>query len=141
MKERTSSEHPATMDTMDTVHLYEFAVIRYLPRVEREEFINIGIIMMCKRRKWIRVKLRVDERKLEAFSSPCSAEEVCRQADLFTRIAEGGPAAGHFAGLPVEERFRWLTAEKSACLATSRPHPGITSDLDATFSRLVDDFL
>ena len=69
MKERTSSEHPATMDTMDTVHLYEFAVIRYLPRVEREEFINIGIIMMCKRRKWIRVKLRVDERKLEAFSS------------------------------------------------------------------------
>ena len=70
MKERTSSEHPATMDTMDTVHLYEFAVIRYLPRVEREEFINIGIIMMCKRRKWIRVKLRVDERKLEAFGTP-----------------------------------------------------------------------
>lgn len=116
--------------------LYEFAVIRYVPHIEREEFINIGLLMMCKSKKWMNVELSIDVKKLDAFKSPCSAEEIMRQASLFIMIAEGDRSAGYLASLPVEERFRWLTAEKSTCLATSRPHPGITNDLDKAFSKL-----
>lgn len=120
-------------------HLYEYAVIRYLPRVEREEFINVGLVMMCKRRRWIRVKVEVDEPRLSAFS-PCADLPLLRcQLDAFCRVADG--CEGAIGSLDAHERFRWLTAVRSACLSTSRPHPGLTEDLDDTFERLFADLV
>lgn len=126
---------------MHDKHLYEYAVIRYVPRVEREEFINVGLIMMCKRRRWLRVELWIDERKMAVHDCELSRDELAQQLSAFTLIGEGQREGGSIASLEAEERFRWLTAVKSACVQTSRPHPGITDNLDATFARLMEELV
>ena len=118
-------------------HLYEYSVIRYLPSVEREEFINIGLIMMCKRLKWLRAAVVINPERIHLFRSELPIEALQRQADSFVAIANGDPEAGIIAKLPAEERFRWLSAVKSTCLQTSRPHPGLTTDLEYTFRTLM----
>ena len=126
---------------MHDKHLYEYAVIRYVPRVEREEFINVGLIMMCKRRRWLRVGLWIDERKMAVHDCELTRDELAQQLSAFTLIGEGQREGGSIASLEAEERFRWLTAVKSACVQTSRPHPGITDNLDATFARLMEELV
>lgn len=121
---------------MPEKNLYEYAVLRYVPSIEREEFVNIGLVMMCKRRRWIRLDYMLDERRFGAFPGELCAADLKPELEGFRRIAAGDRCAGPIAEYPVEERFRWLTAAKSACLQTSRPHPGLADDLDATFSRL-----
>lgn len=115
---------------------YEYAVIRYIPNIEREEFINVGLLMMCKRQKWIRVATHLDPIKIERLRDAHPLPEIERHLAAFTLTANGGASAGAIAQLPIEERFRWLTAVKSASLQTSRPHPGLTADLDTTFNTL-----
>lgn len=126
---------------MHNDHLYEYAVIRYVPRVEREEFINVGLIMMCKRRRWIRVQLHLESGRLALFDCAMSYEEIAHQLTSFTRIAEGLPEAGPVAAFEPEERFRWLTAVRSSCVQTSRPHCGLTADLDMTFDALMKELV
>lgn len=121
---------------MQEKHLYEYAVIRYVPRVEREEFINVGLIMMCKRRRWLRTAINVDMRKIEVYDPPLSSEELLAQLSEFEKIGESRPGCGPMGMLEAEERFRWLTAVKSSAIQTSRPHAGLTDNLDATFERL-----
>ncbi|MCM1162742.1 MAG: DUF3037 domain-containing protein [Muribaculaceae bacterium] len=121
---------------MHDEHLYEYAVLRYVPRAEREEFVNIGLAMMCKRLKWLRLEVRLDPRRLDALGSTPGIEALSRQLKAFQDIAAGVPEAGPIAECPVEERFRWLTAEKSACIRTSPVHPGLTTDLDNTFRHI-----
>lgn len=104
--------------------LYEYAVVRYVPRVDREEFINIGLVMMCKRRKWLKGKIFLDESRVRAFDPAVSLPMLEHQASLFMRTDV--PAAD----LPVEERYRWLAAVKSAVLQVSQSHPGYISDTD-----------
>ena len=126
---------------MHDKQFYEYAVIRYVPRVEREEFINVGLIMMCKRRRWLRVELWIDERKMAVHDCELTRDELAQQLSAFTLIGEGQREGGSIASLEAEERFRWLTAVKSACVQTSRPHPGITDNLDATFARLMEELV
>lgn len=117
-------------------YLYEYSVIRYVPAVEREEFINIGLIMMCKKQKWIRIESFLPKEKIRLFRSELPLDTLDNQLRAFTLIVNADAAGGPIAALPVEERFRWLTAAKSACLQTSRPHPGLTDDLDTTFDMI-----
>lgn len=121
---------------MEEKYVYEYAVIRYVPRVEREEFINVGLLMMCKRLKWIKAEIHLDPDKLAVFNCAHTLDEIRNQFDGFLNVASGDRSGGPMAELPVEEGFRWLSAVKSACLATSRPHPGLTSNPEATFSRI-----
>lgn len=99
--------------------LYEYAVVRYVPRVDREEFVNIGLIMMCKRRRWLRGEIRLNEPRLRAFDPAVNMKSLAAQASVFTRTDV--PASD----IPVEERYRWLAAVKSAVLQVSPSHPGI----------------
>lgn len=117
-------------------NLYEYAVVRYVPRVEREEFVNIGLIMMCKRRRWLRSEIRIDEGRILSLCPSADLSTLRRQAALFSRDDVPAP------GLPVEETYRWLTAAKSAILQTSPSHPGIsTESMAATFSRLFKELV
>lgn len=118
--------------------LYEYAVIRLIPRVEREEFINVGLIMMSKRKKWIKVEIYLDENRLKAIAGKTDITIPVNQLEVFAKVCDG---IGKFKEMPVEERFRWLTAVKSTCVQTSRPHPGITFDLDHTFNHLLNDLI
>ena len=122
--------------TVPDANLYEYAVIRYVPRVEREEFINIGLIMMCKRRRWLRCEIRINESRIRSLCSTADIYLLRRQAALYLRKDVPSP------GLPVEETYRWLTAVKSAILQTSPSHPGISLEpMDATFLRLLKELV
>ncbi len=117
-------------------NLYEYAVVRYVPRVEREEFINIGLIMMCKRRRWLRCEIRINEERIRALCPSADIPLLRRQVALFRCSDVPQP------GLPVEETYRWLTAAKSAILQTSPSHPGISPDsMDTTFTRLLKELV
>ena len=126
---------------MQELNKFEYAVVRYVPRVEREEFINVGLAMMCKRRRWIKVGICIPEGKLCAMCPDTDREILARQLQSFVEIAEGKRGAGPVAQYPVEERFRWISAVKSSVIQTSRPHPGVCEDLDATFSRLFEELV
>lgn len=126
---------------MQEQNRYEYAVIRFVPRVEREEFVNVGLAMMCKRRRWMRVELLLNEDRIKAMSPDADLEVLARQLQSFVDIAEGKKSAGPVASYPVEERFRWLSAVKSSVIQTSRPHPGLTPDLDITFRSLFSDLI
>lgn len=123
----------------DVDHLYEYAVVRYVPAVERDEFINIGLIMMCKRQKWLKLKIVLPLDKIRMYKSELPLDCLKQQLSSFERIVAADPLGGPVSELPVEERFRWITAVKSACLQTSRPHPGLSTDLDATFDCLLSE--
>lgn len=125
----------------DTDCLYEYAVIRYLPRVERGEFVNVGLIMMCKRRKWLRVEVNPPMARIALMNAPHDEPTLRRQLSQFEKIASGDISTGEMGELPVEERYRWLTAVRSTCIQTSPSHPGITADLDMTFSRLMEELV
>ena len=99
--------------------LYEYAVVRCVPRVDREEFVNIGLIMMNKRKKWLKGMVIPDEVKLRALYPEIDIECVKKQSRLF-ELKEVPKK-----DLPVEEKYRWLAAVKSGCLQVSPSHPGI----------------
>ena len=118
-------------------HLYEYAVVRYVPNIEREEFVNVGLVMMCKRRGWIKAQFLLNPKRISAMAPGAELELLENQLLSFRRIADADNAnGGPIASLDAHERFRWLTAVRSASLQTSRPHCGLTDDLDTTFSTL-----
>lgn len=126
---------------MQEKHLYEYAVVRYVPRVEREEFVNVGLIMMCKRRRWLRVTINPSWQRIEALAGKVERDTIVRQLSSFDIVGNARDRSNPIAILEAEERFRWLTAVRSACVQTSRPHPGISADLDATFDRLMQELV
>lgn len=121
---------------MPVQHVYEYAVIRVLPVVEREEYLNVGIIVFCKATNYIGVRTALNEQRLAAFATELDIEQVRNNLNAFQRIAEGAPEAGPIAALDVPSRFRWLTAVRSSSIQTSRPHPGLCDDMEGTLDRL-----
>ena len=121
--------------------IYEYAVIRLVPKVEREEFFNIGLIMFSKREKYIRFEFHLCNEKFQSMKSKLDYEDIAQNLENFKNVANGQKERGPIAVLEIPERFRWLTAVRSSVIQTSRPHPGKTKDLDATFDRLFDELV
>jgi len=126
---------------MQEVKLYQYAIIRLVPKVEREEFFNIGLILYSKRPDYIRVKFYLSAEKFQLMNNELDYGEVSCNLDNFQKIANGEKDGGPIALLDVPERFHWLTAVKSSVIQTSPVHPGKTMDLDATFERLFDELV
>lgn len=126
---------------MSESHLFEYAVIRIVPQVEREEFINVGVILYCAKLKFLGACWKLDEKLLSLFAPHLDIEEVKENLYAFEIISKGGPEAGTIGMLDMPERFRWLTATRSTILQPSSVHPGFTSDpqqtLDKLFQQLV----
>ncbi len=122
-------------------HLYEYAVIRVLPVLEREEFVNVGIIVFSKRTGFIGVRVAMDEARLQAFRSDLDIEQVRENLLSFERIAQGAADGGLIAKLDAAERFRWLTAVRSSAIQTSRAHSGLCDDLEGTTGRLFKELV
>lgn len=121
--------------------IYEYAVIRLVPKVEREEFFNIGLIMFSKKEKYIRVEFHLCKDKFALMHNKLDYEDIFENLKTFKNIAEGNESSGEIAKLDIPERFRWLTAVKSSVIQTSRPHPGKSKDLDKTFERLFEELV
>ena len=122
-------------------HLYEYALIRVLPVLEREEFLNVGVIVFSKRTGFIGVRVEMDEDRLCAYRCEVDLEQVRQNLHSFERIALGDPNGGPIAQLDPAERFRWLTAVRSTAIQTSRPHAGLCDDLEATTRRLFKELV
>jgi hypothetical protein len=126
---------------MQDKHLYEYAVIRIVPRVEREEFINVGIIVFCKRARFIKALFTVNEARLHALDPNLDIAQLTLNLISFERIASGAKNGGPIAQLETAERFRWLTAIRSSVIQTSRPHPGLCDDLEYKATKLFEELV
>lgn len=126
---------------MHEKHLYEYAVLRVVPKVEREEFINIGLLLFCKRQKFLRIEYRIFSDKIKSICSEFDQEQLKENLDSFVKIGSGKKDGGPIATFDIAERFRWLTAVKSSSIQTSRPHSGFSSDLDETFEKLYSELV
>lgn len=122
-------------------YLYEYAVIRILPKVEREEFINAGIILFSKRAGFLKCSCYLNEDKIKVFSTEWEFDTIRKNLEVFDQICSGHHDGGPVASLDTPERFRWLTAVRSSSIQTSRPHPGFTDDLDKTLQKLMEEFV
>lgn len=122
-------------------YLYEYAVIRVVPRVEREEFINVGIILFSKRKKFLRAKYMLHEAKLKMLFPEIDISVIRENLRVYDQVCSGSRDGGPIAGLDIPERFRWLTAVRSTVIQTSRPHPGLLTDPEVTFERLFEEFV
>lgn len=126
---------------MHEQHLYDYAVIRVVPRVEREEFVNVGLMLYCKRQKYLRIQYQIPVNKISAFCKEFDLDQLKINLDSFVAICEGKKNAGPIAQFEKDERFRWLTAIKSSSIQTSRPHSGFSTDLDKTFEKLYTELV
>jgi hypothetical protein len=126
---------------MQDKQLYEYAVIRVVPKVEREEFLNVGIILFCKKANIIKVRFEINAPRLEAIADDLDIDQVRANLDSFVKIGLGMDNGGPIAKFDVPSRFRWLTAVRSSVIQTSRPHPGMCTDLDKTFDRLFTELV
>lgn len=121
--------------------LYHYAVIRLVPKVEREEFFNVGLILFSKEEKYIRLEYHLCTDKFELMCSDVEYEEVIDSLVTFKNIAEGSCDYTPIASLDIPERFRWLTAVRSTIIQTSPTHAGKTDDLNKTFDRLFKELV
>ncbi|MCB0644510.1 MAG: DUF3037 domain-containing protein [Phaeodactylibacter sp.] len=109
---------------MPDKHIYEYAVIRLVPRVEREEFINIGVIVFCKRKGYLGMRYQLDEQRIALFSEDLDLQHLHSYLQTWELIAAGDPQGGDIAGREQAFRFRWLTAPRSTIIQSSRIHVG-----------------
>jgi hypothetical protein len=126
---------------MPEKHLFEYAVIRVMPRVEREEFLNVGVILFCPAQGFLQTLYALDEPRLRAFGADLDMQELEERLLAFQRICTGGPNGGTIGQLPLSGRFRWLTATRSTIVQTSKVHPGLCDDAAKTLARLYDQLV
>jgi hypothetical protein len=119
-------------------HLYEYAVIRVMPRVDREEFINVGVILYCAPKNFLRADCVVHSEKLRIFAGDADLSELDEHLESLCRICKGGKDAGPIGSLSIGERFRWLTAPRSTIVQTSAVHTGFTGEPENKLADLMD---
>lgn len=116
--------------------LYEYAVIRVVPRVERDEFINAGVVLYCRQKKLLLVRVALDEERLLGLAPGVDLAEIQAYLQAFTKIARGEKSGSPIAALDAASRFRWLTAVRSTVIQTSRVHPGLCEEPEAALDKL-----
>lgn len=121
---------------MQQTHLFEYAVVRVVPKVEREEFLNVGVILYCRELDFLQVMYSLNEERLQIFCKQIDKEELLQNLQSFERICNGSAAAGPIGSLDIAGRFRWLTATRSTIIQTSKVHPGFCTDPAETLTRL-----
>lgn len=117
---------------------YDYAVIRVVPRVERQEFVNAGVILWCQDLDFIEARIELDEARLRALDARVDLEAVGKHLASFTIICAGGADAGPIGKLSKRERFDWLVAPRSTIIQTSAVHTGRCVDSSSTMERLLE---
>ncbi len=123
---------------MQENQLYEYAVIRVVPKVEREEFLNVGIILYCKKQGFLQAKYILDKQRLSILSNELDFEELEKYLQTWEKICIGGKDGGPIGLLPIASRFRWLTATRSTIIQTSKTHPGYSKNAQETLNCLFE---
>ena len=113
---------------MQEKHLFEYAIIRVVPCVEREEFMNVGVILFCPSQGFLQTVYELKEERLRAFSDKLDLAELEERLHAFVRICRGKADGGTIGKLPIASRFRWLTSTRSTVVQTSPVHPGLCAN-------------
>ncbi len=122
---------------MPTPHTYNYAVLRVVPRVERGEFVNAGIVLWCAGARFLDARIALDEAALKALDPSVDLPLVHDALVAVQRICRGGEAAGALGKLSPRERFHWLVAPRSTIIQTSPVHTGRCTDPDAALAHLM----
>jgi hypothetical protein len=117
-------------------HPFAYAVVRVVPRVDRGEAINAGIVLLCRTSRFLGARVALDEARLRALDPACDAADVWPHLRAIERIAAGDPAGGPIASLSQPERYHWLVAPSSTIIQPSEAHTGLTADPAATLEHL-----
>lgn len=120
------------------MYSYEYAIIRFVPRVERQEFVNVGVVLSCKAQGLLQARYELDPLRLQAFAPNVELEFVEDHLQHLVAVCEG---QGPIGRLPFRERFHWLTAPRSTILQLSPLHAGLCQDLQATLEHLLTRFV
>ena len=116
---------------------YDYAVIRVVPRVEREEFVNVGVILSCEASRYLEARIELDESRVLALSPGLDIDSLLRHLQTIPAICRGGADAGPIGLLPQRARFHWLTAKRSSIIQTSPVHTGKCGDMPAIMEHLL----
>jgi hypothetical protein len=117
---------------------FDYAIVRVVPHVDREEFVNAGAILFCPARDFLAARVDLDEARLLALAPDVDLTLVRRHLEAIPRVCEGGPDAGPIGRLPLRERWHWLVATRSTILQTSPPHAGIGEVPEEALQRLIE---
>ena len=126
------------MSTVPAHDTYDYAVIRVVPRVEREEFVNVGAVVSCPARDFLEARIELDPARVLALDPAADIEMIRAHLAAIPVICRGGEAAGAIGQLSPRERFRWLTAPRSTVIQFSAAHTGRCEDPDALLARLLE---
>ena len=126
---------------MQEKHLFEYAVIRAVPRVEREEFFNAGVVVYCASQSFLCIRFELNEEKLFALYKDADIKILAERLQAFEKICLGSHDSGPIGKLPLSSRFRWLTATRSTVLQISPVHPGLCIDAKEILDKLFDELV
>ena len=120
---------------------YEFAVIRVVPRVEREEFLNVGVIIFCQAKRYLEMKYHLPVNKLQIFSPDLDLEALEGYLKAWEQVCAGRPQGGAIGEMDIASRYRWLTATRSTIIQSSRTHPGLCSQPEEVLEQLFEMYV
>jgi hypothetical protein len=120
---------------------FDYAVLRVVPRVERQEFINAGVVVFCLEKKYLDARIHLDVQRLTALWPEADVDLVREHLEAIPRICMGDPAGGPIAKLSQRERFHWLTSPRSTIIQPSPVHTGVCDNTDGVLDRLATQFL
>ncbi|WP_282031426.1 DUF3037 domain-containing protein [Winogradskyella eximia] len=126
---------------MQNSQTFEYAIIRVVPRVEREEFFNVGVILFSKRNKFLGIKYNINKDKLKAFSTDVELEMLEDYLNAWKLICDGDPHGGKIGTFELSDRFRWLTACRSTIIQSSKTHPGLSNDPQKTLDEIFVNYV
>ena len=117
--------------------VFQYAIVRVVPRVERGETLNVGIVLLCRPRRFLGARIALDARRLAALAPDLDPATVRPHLDAIERVAAGDPTAGPIASLGQAERFHWLVAPASTIIQPSPVHTGLCDDPAAELEHLL----
>jgi hypothetical protein len=117
---------------------YDYAIIRLVPRVERGELINVGVILSCPAAEFLEARIDLNPSRLLALDPSLDVDAARAHLDVIPRVCRGGPEAGELGGLPQRSRFHWLVSPRSTIIQMSPVHTGRTDDPEKTLQRLLE---
>lgn len=120
---------------------FEYAIIRIVPKVEREEFFNVGVILFSKRKKFLGIKYKIDTAKLKSFSEDLDLDFLNDYLNAWQLICDGHPNGGTIGTFELSDRFRWLAASRSTIIQSSKTHPGLCDDPEKVLETIFNTYV
>ncbi|HUX46176.1 MAG TPA: DUF3037 domain-containing protein [Terracidiphilus sp.] len=119
---------------------FDYALLRVVPRVERQEFVNAGVVVFCREKRYLAARVRLNRERVRALWPDVDLDLIAQHLDAVVRICEGDPAAGVIAQLSQSERFHWLVSPRSTILQPSPVHTGVCEETGDLLDRLEAQF-